>query len=118
MARPERTSRRGVSWGQASEWLGVNATTLRHGADSGVVHSYRTPGGHRRFAREDLEALVRPPGLATLPGSWEQAALARVQTYLRGPGREVWQGAVGEPAARQFRLLGRRLMAVLRAALG
>jgi len=117
MAKQERTSRRWLSLWQASEWLGVNATTLRHWADSGVVHSYRTPGGHRRFAREDLEALVRPSGLAALPGSWEQAALARVQKYLRGPGREVWQGAVGEPAARQFRLLGRRLIAVLRAAL-
>lgn len=36
--------------------LGVHPDTLRQWADEGKVPSWRTPGGHRRFRVEDLEA--------------------------------------------------------------
>src|SRR5450759_4543365 len=45
---------------QASELLGVSASTLRRWADSGKVASLRTPGGQRRFSRDDLAALLPP----------------------------------------------------------
>jgi excisionase family DNA binding protein len=109
--------RKWLSLGQASAWLGVNTTTLRHWADSGVVMCYRTPGGHRRFAREDLEALVRPAGAAVLPSSWERTALARVQQGLQGQAFEGWQQAMGDPAVQRFRMFGRQLLSTLRSAL-
>ena len=45
---------------QAAELLGVSPSTLRRWADSGKVPSQRTPGGQRRFSREDLAALLPP----------------------------------------------------------
>lgn len=43
--------------GEGAEILGVHPETLRRWADSGKVPSVRTPGGERRFRREDI-ALV------------------------------------------------------------
>lgn len=44
---------------EAAALLGVHPATLRQWADAGVVPSFRTPGGHRRFVRSDLEAFLR-----------------------------------------------------------
>ena len=35
--------------------------TLRRWADTGKVHSYQTPGGHRRFLRSSLESMINGP---------------------------------------------------------
>lgn len=43
---------------QAARILGVHATTLRRWADDGEIRCLRTPGGHRRFLEEDLNAFV------------------------------------------------------------
>ncbi len=50
---------------QTADLLAVSATTVRRWADSGLVASWRTPSGQRRFSRADLEA--RANGLA-IPG--------------------------------------------------
>lgn len=39
--------------------LGVDEATLRHWADTGRIRTFRTPGGHRRFLGDDLEALIQ-----------------------------------------------------------
>jgi excisionase family DNA binding protein len=44
--------------GEASQALGVHITTLREWVDAGLIPSFRTPGGHRRFARFDLEEFL------------------------------------------------------------
>ena len=45
--------------GEAASLLGVDEATLRHWADTGRVKTFRTPGGHRRFLGDDLEALIQ-----------------------------------------------------------
>lgn len=47
-----------VNLGDAAEFVGVHPTTMRAWADKGEILSQRTPGGHRRFRREDLEAWI------------------------------------------------------------
>ncbi len=47
-----------LSLSAASQLLGVHCTTLRRWADTGAVPVYVTPGGHRRFALADIEALA------------------------------------------------------------
>lgn len=43
----------------AAALLGVTADTLRRYANEGVLPSQRVrPGGHRRFRRSDVEALI------------------------------------------------------------
>lgn len=39
-----------------AEMYGVSADTVARWADEGVIPSFRTPGGHRRFRRSDIEA--------------------------------------------------------------
>jgi excisionase family DNA binding protein len=45
--------------GQAAGYLGVSAASLRKWSNAGLVRVYRTPGGQRRFATEDLDDFVR-----------------------------------------------------------
>ena len=56
---------------QAAELLDVSASTLRRWAGSGKVASRRTPGGQRRFRRDDLVALL-PPAPAAASAQLEQ----------------------------------------------
>jgi len=42
----------------AARLLGVSLNTLRRWSDTGKLATYRSPGGHRRFRREDLQALL------------------------------------------------------------
>lgn len=43
---------------QAAQLLGVHPLTLRSWAEKGYVPHYRTPGGHRRFRRDELLAFI------------------------------------------------------------
>ena len=44
--------------GEAAAELGVSLNTLRRWSDSGTLTCYRSPGGHRRYRREDVQALL------------------------------------------------------------
>ena len=44
--------------------LGVSIATVREWADSGALPSFRTPGGQRRFWRDDVEAFIAKRGAA------------------------------------------------------
>jgi excisionase family DNA binding protein len=55
----ETQSRDWLSIKQASHLLGVHIGTVREWADAGILPSYRTPGGHRRFSVFDLQSFVK-----------------------------------------------------------
>jgi excisionase family DNA binding protein len=47
-----------ASWmtlGQAARYLGVSEPTLRKWTDEGRIPVFRTPGGHRRYLRDELD---------------------------------------------------------------
>lgn len=44
---------------EAAEMLGVGVPMVREWADSGELPCLRTPGGHRRFRRRDVEEFIR-----------------------------------------------------------
>lgn len=48
-----------LSVGQAAEYLGVSAASLRHWSNEGRLIVYRTPGGQRRYRVDDLDAFMR-----------------------------------------------------------
>lgn len=50
---------------EAAGILGVRPETLRRWADSGKVPSVRTPGGERRFRREDIALVYADSPAAT-----------------------------------------------------
>jgi excisionase family DNA binding protein len=54
----------GKEWltlGQAAALLGAAQSTVRKWADSGRLPAFYTPGGHRRFRRDDLDAFLTGP---------------------------------------------------------
>jgi excisionase family DNA binding protein len=43
---------------QAASYLGVSLATVRRWTNDGHLHGYRTPGGQRRFSREQLDQFL------------------------------------------------------------
>jgi excisionase family DNA binding protein len=58
MSQTIQSSRLGLTASQAARALGVSVSTVRRWSDSGALRGYRTPGGQRRFSREQIEAFV------------------------------------------------------------
>jgi excisionase family DNA binding protein len=52
-----------LTMSQAAELLGVQAAFLRSLDGSGVLSPHRSPGGHRRYSREQLAVAARMRGL-------------------------------------------------------
>lgn len=107
-----------LSLGDAAEILGVHPSTVRHWADSGDLPSQRTPGGHRRFRRSDLErwAIRRESNIAPAEARlMMQTALGRARMEI-GEGQlsdEAWHTMMSEEARKAHRKLGRRLLEIL-----
>lgn len=94
--------------------LGVDQDTLRRWADAGKVEVFVTPGGHRRFPRAAIEALIpappRPARYRSLRGMG--APVDRVELELRRRVRagidadEAWVRRLGEADRAVFRERG------------
>jgi excisionase family DNA binding protein len=57
-----------LTLGQAARYLGVAQSTIRKWSDSGRVRVFKTPGRHRRYRRDDLDAFLERSGPATRSG--------------------------------------------------
>lgn len=106
-----------LSLGPASRLVGVDPDTLRRWADDGRIRAFSTPGGHRRFAIDDLRRLVqarspRRRSLSTLGATPDRVVRAYARSY-----RATAAGAGIEPLATvdrdAFRSDGRHLVAAL-----
>lgn len=69
MARREFPGRRAptsdpdwLTLGQAAKYLGVAQSTIRKWSDQGRVPAFYTPGGHRRYRRNDLDNFLNRSG--------------------------------------------------------
>jgi DNA-binding transcriptional MerR regulator len=68
-ARPDPVSRLddpdypALTMSQAAQLLGVQAAFLRSLDSSGVLQPHRSPGGHRRYSRHQLNVAARMRGL-------------------------------------------------------
>ncbi|MFZ5853925.1 MAG: MerR family transcriptional regulator [Chloroflexota bacterium] len=108
-----------ISLGEASTLLGIARGTLRRWADGGRVPVFTTPGGHRRFSRTAIVALLpasRPhrPTLLRLGVSPERIARAYHSRRIgsRAPATP-WAVAMSEADRIAFRERGRRLVTLL-----
>ena len=59
MARKKKSGPTYYTTYQVSQTLGVSLPTVVNWVNSGLLHAHRTPGGHRRIARNDLIAFAR-----------------------------------------------------------
>ena len=103
---------------EKSQWLSLRAacrlldvsdTTLRQWADSGYVRVYRTPGGHRRFLRDDIEAFANAPEQAQEQGredAIEDSALRKIRRRLSRDdmAQQSWYQSVEEEGRVRMRL--------------
>jgi excisionase family DNA binding protein len=100
--------------GAASRLVGVGPDTLRRWADSGKVQSYQTPGGHRRFLRSSLEAMINAPrrqryGVDRLPDSAQTMAGELHRRIARtGYAGQPWQARLTAEQRDDFRRWGQR----------
>lgn len=107
---------RWLSLKQASAFLGVHPATLRRWADRGALPVLFTPGGHRRFALDDLiqftQSHRRPTGLVALGQVWTHQALTQTRSKLTAQA-PAWLAAFDEADREHKRELGRRLMGII-----
>src|SRR5438094_953093 len=99
--------------------LGVDPDTLRRWADNGKVDVFTTPGGHRRFLRSAIDALlprpraVRRPSLTALgetPDKITAEFRKRVRTDVTD---QDWHTRFDESSLRWFRERGVRMSDLL-----
>lgn len=106
-----------LSLGEASRLLGITPATLRRWVDHGDVAAFVTPGGHRRFARAAIEALVpRSSAHRPLTGLGDSATrVARVYRRTNPAGRSAATGhrTLSEAGRAEFKERGRRLLMLL-----
>jgi excisionase family DNA binding protein len=104
---------RWISLHDASELLGVAASTVRRWADAGKLPMKRTLGGHRRFQRAAVLRLAERKGEAAMvaahhapAGGWtlDERELARQGWHARLAAR---------PGGERMRGLGQRLLGLL-----
>ncbi len=108
-----------IGLGEASRLLGIAPGTLRRWADEGRVPVFTTPGGHRRFSRSAISALLpvaraRRPTLARLGESPERMARAYQRRRPAGetPARP-WVAGLPEATRDVFRARGREMVRLL-----
>ena len=99
--------------------LGVDPDTLRRWADNGKVDVFTTPGGHRRFLRSAIDALlprprtVKRPSLTAMGETPDKVAAEfrkRVRTDVTD---QDWHTRFDENSLRWFRERGVRMSDLL-----
>jgi hypothetical protein len=99
--------------------LGVDPDTLRRWADNGKIDVFTTPGGHRRFLKTSIEALLprtrasRRPSLSAMGEPPDRIAAEfrkRVRTDLTD---QDWRSRFDEGSLRWFRERGMRMSDLL-----
>jgi excisionase family DNA binding protein len=103
-----------LSLGEIAEELGVHPSTIRNWADQGRIPVHRTPGGHRRFRRDEIELwqLAQQTNTPNEARLLVQTALkrTRVQVSEGHLENEAWYQKLDQEARQQYRLSGRSLL--------
>ena len=107
-----------LSPGLASKLLDINEATLRYWADGGLILTYRTPGGHRRFSKEDILALMEntlhhSQTAHTSPEATGAAVLPRIRRRLSARHEEAeWLARLDPTALERMRGVGREVLSL------
>ncbi len=106
-----------LTLGAASKKLGVDPDTLRRWADAGKIEVFTTPGGHRRFPRSAVEAMLPRPrarrALLSALGEPPDRVAAELRRRVRSDAAEMseqeWHARLDERSIQWFRERGRRM---------
>lgn len=103
-----------LSLSEIADELGVHPSTVRNWADEGILPVHRTPGGHRRFKRDEVD-LWQQAQKADTPAEARlvvQTALKRTRVQISEGGleQESWYQKLDQKARSQYRRSGRTLL--------
>jgi len=105
-----------VSLSEAAELLGVHPATVRAWGDKGNLPMQRTPGGHRRFRRADVEARAATPDRSQSSGIQlvvqNMVGRARIELSEGALNDESWYQRLDDTARQQLRQIGHRLLQI------
>ena len=110
------SDRKWLTLGLARTMLGINEATLRQWADHGLVRAFRTPGGHRRFSIEDINALIEeghPETAAGVHVAGDAAVLPRIRRRVKvttRPRSPAWMEKFDTEGHERMRSLGREFL--------
>lgn len=102
--------------------LGVDPDTLRRWADAGKVELLRTPGGHRRFRQETIQAMLPRPrqshrSLSAIGEPPDRVAAEFRRRVRSDLADQDWHSRFDEASLRWFRERGMRMSQLLLGAL-
>lgn len=102
-----------LSLDEAAKRLSVHPATLREWADKGLIRTFRTPGGHRRFSEADVTELgtSKGPDLSLLMHA--TVGHTRIATSGGRLKSETWYQRFDEAAKQRQRELGLELVQML-----
>lgn len=94
--------------------LGVNPATLRQWTATGMVQSYRTPGGHRRYRADEIASMSRT-GVPASAGALATDLITQLRSRYRALGQssathQGWLASLDDASRGQFHLLGGELL--------
>lgn len=67
---------------EVAKILGVGTTSIKRWADSGLLRCVKTPGGHRRFPRDGVDAFLEK-GQSESAYGVRESSQSRTETWLR-----------------------------------
>ncbi len=102
-----------ISISEASSLLGVSETALRQWTDEGKIEAFVTPGGHRRYSREDLRRLIglhqKAIGIKDLVNELEETAGLH-REIARSFSQAAWFERLNREGQMGLGMLGRRIL--------
>ena len=102
---------------EASHILKMSQSALRRWTGRGVVPSYRTAGGHRRYLRQSVEEIVQKrPGPSLLTEASPSYPLESPGAHLSAENlsRQPWHPRLSSPdTTKDMRALGQRILGLL-----
>ncbi len=102
-----------LSLDEACRALGIHPTTLRRWANQGSISTFVTPGGHRRFRRDDVERFEQEHRQSRqMPPSarWTDQVVASARREVV---RQRFAAVYGDADRDTQRRLGRRLLSAI-----
>jgi excisionase family DNA binding protein len=103
-----------VGISQASRLLGVSEATLRQWTDNGSIKAFVTPGGHRRYSREELKGFLSSHenllGVKDLLGKLEKTAETHREIGAAFLHSTVWYERMSAEHKRSLAILGRQVL--------
>ena len=101
---------------EAADRLGVHPDTLRRWADGGKIPVFKTPGGHRRFSRDEIASFgrerLRVQIEAGLRETLARGAITNTREEIASRSAEPWLAKLTDEQKRASRELGHQVLNV------